>query len=37
MKFTQALVFLKHEWFNKFKLNEREKSKLSECLKGKKL
>ena len=36
MKFTEALVFLKREWSNKFKLHEKEKSKLSESIKGKK-
>ena len=36
MKFAKTLVFLKHEWSNKFELNEEEKSELSECLKGKK-
>ena len=36
MKFAEALVYLKQEWSNKFKLNEEEKSELSECIKGKK-
>ena len=35
MKFAEALVFLKHEWSNRFELNEEEKSELSEYLKGK--
>ena len=35
--FDEAFVFLKREWSNKFKLNEEEKSDLSECLKKKKI
>ena len=33
MKFAEALVFLKREWFYKFELNEIEKSEPSEFLK----